>query len=357
MIFHLFLCLLFLFTKSSKYDIICLVKREIVGDFMKKNNRYSSYENESMNLSNKEQEIFASYNEDEVEEYSLSEDEEFEVEEVEDTSKEDKKKIREERRQKMKEKREKRRFDREEKKKEKKLKKQEKNTSKDILEEFQIEEDNSEEVYDEYDTIENKKEAISFQTSKKSKRRVVLLILFLFLIVGIVSIDVVRVTKYEKTPIFAIPIRTYKDGGTKEYFGIGYKVIQYKQVQGRRDIVIGTWGLRYDTNPIDTEVLDLAIEFNNDEVSSYHKYNKKFLRIVGNLSNVSEKQNQITLSYVDEDGKYSFDVICNMADKDNFDDLFLDYDTIVIGTMSKYRYKTKTSVPILYLDNCFAAQE
>ena len=41
-------------------------------------------------------------------------------------------------------------------------------------------------------------------------------------------------------------IRTsiYKDGGTKEYYGLGYKVIKYNQIEGRRDTQIGLWNLK-----------------------------------------------------------------------------------------------------------------
>ena len=321
---------------------------------MKKNNRYSSYENDTMNISSKEQEIITSYDEV-VDEYDL-EGEEFEIVEEEENNKEKSKKEKEIKKQERKAKKEAKRQEKLEKKQNKKLKKEEKKLSNSI-EEFQIEEENDSDVVEEYDMVDE--DAVSFSRSEKKKRRkmpIFLGILFL-LIVSMVSFDVYRVTKYEKAPIFAIPIRTYKDGGTKEYLGIGYKVIHYQQVQGRRDMVLGTWALHYNTEPINTEVLDLAIEFNNDEVSSYRKYKGQFLRVIGNLTSVSEKLNQITLSYVDEDGKYSLDVICEIADKDDFNELILEYDTTVIGSMSKYRYKTKTDAPIIYLSNCFSEQE
>ena len=44
--------------------------------------------------------------------------------------------------------------------------------------------------------------------------------------------DVIRVTKHQKTPVFAINTKIYKDGGSKEYTGLGYKVIKYNQLQG-----------------------------------------------------------------------------------------------------------------------------
>ena len=41
-------------------------------------------------------------------------------------------------------------------------------------------------------------------------------------------------------PIFCVNIKTYRDGGTKEYIGIGYKVIKYNNNQ-RKDFQIGTF--------------------------------------------------------------------------------------------------------------------
>ncbi|OZM56279.1 hypothetical protein CIB95_12715 [Lottiidibacillus patelloidae] len=43
--------------------------------------------------------------------------------------------------------------------------------------------------------------------------------------------------KNQKPPIFAGKTSVYKDGGTTEYTGIGYKVIDYNELDGRDDIV------------------------------------------------------------------------------------------------------------------------
>ena len=37
---------------------------------------------------------------------------------------------------------------------------------------------------------------------------------------------------------------------------------------------IGTWALKYNVEPIYSEIVDLAIEFNNDEAAAYKKYLK-----------------------------------------------------------------------------------
>lgn len=51
-------------------------------------------------------------------------------------------------------------------------------------------------------------------------------------------------SKFEKGPIFSIPITKYWDGGTTEYYGIFYKVIKYKDVYGNiKNVKFGLWGL------------------------------------------------------------------------------------------------------------------
>lgn len=50
-----------------------------------------------------------------------------------------------------------------------------------------------------------------------------------------------------KIPIFMI--RTaIKDGGSKEYYGLGYKVIKCNTLSGDKSISIGSWNLKYSCN-------------------------------------------------------------------------------------------------------------
>jgi hypothetical protein len=43
--------------------------------------------------------------------------------------------------------------------------------------------------------------------------------------------------KANKSPIFAIRTAVYKDGGTKDYIGLGYKIRKYNKLDGRKDAV------------------------------------------------------------------------------------------------------------------------
>ena len=172
-----------------------------------------------------------------------------------------------------------------------------------------------------------------------------------------ISVDVISVARYNKGPYFAIKTKTYKDGGTKEYYGIGYKVIKYNQIQGRRDIEIGLWNLPYNTEPTNLKDLDLAIEFTNNPTETYEKYYKEFVRIESTLYEVDEENNKIKIGYQDEGEKYTLDIICKMADKEtNISELKEKEKITIIGTIKKFTQKDSENTNKLYIDNCFAEQ-
>ncbi len=87
--------------------------------------------------------------------------------------------------------------------------------------------------------------------------KIIGIIFVLFIIIGLVffCIDYTRVKQGEK-PIFCIanPAGAYLDGGTVEYFGLGYKVIDFHQLSGYDKIKIGTWLMQYE---------DFAEEYEN----------------------------------------------------------------------------------------------
>lgn len=207
------------------------------------------------------------------------------------------------------------------------------------------------------DNKETTKKRIKKNKKKNPNRIINIFFIIIILLIVMVSTDIVLVSKFNKGPFFAIPVKTYDDGGSKEYYGIGYKVIKYKQLQGRRDKAIGTWGLKYNIEPTTVQAIDLAIEFNNNETETYKKYYKQFVRIVGTLKDIDTYNNVIIIGYEDEDGKYTIDVRCNMAtDYSYLENLNLGEEITVIGNVTKYSYKTEKSMSRLYLDNVFAEQ-
>ena len=215
--------------------------------------------------------------------------------------------------------------------------------------------------------IENSEQDISklkeekvFKIKKIKPTNKILNIIFIVIIVllCLISIDIICVSKYEKGPFFAIPVKTYTDGGSKEYVGLGYKVINYNQKQGRRDMEVGTWGLKYNTRPISVTDLDLALEFSENPKQAINRYYGKFLRVTGVVKAVDKKSNQILLEFVDDDGKYKLDINCTMADKDNDIDTYKKGDYVyILGTLKDYKQANKVVPNTVYMVNVFSQKQ
>ena len=110
--------------------------------------------------------------------------------------------------------------------------------------------------------------------------KVVAGILGIIVVLGIVffMVDYNRVKNQEK-PIFCIksPAGGIMDGGTIEYFGLGYKVIDFHTIAGFDNIKIGTWFMDYN----DFE----------EEIKAYEKKYKE--NLLTNEENNSDLENVI----------------------------------------------------------------
>ena len=96
----------------------------------------------------------------------------------------------------------------------------------------------------------------------KKGLKILLIIIGIIIVLGIIFfvVDYNRVQKQEK-PIFCIqnPAGIIKDGGTIEYFGLGYKVIDFHTLAGYNDIKIGSWFMNY--NDFDEEMKEYEERF------------------------------------------------------------------------------------------------
>ena len=99
----------------------------------------------------------------------------------------------------------------------------------------------------------------------KKMLKVIGMVLGIIVVLGIVFfiIDYNRVQKQEK-PIFCIqnPAGIISDGGTIEYFGLGYKVIDFHTLAGYDDIKIGSWFMYY--NDFDEEMKEYEERFEEE---------------------------------------------------------------------------------------------
>ncbi len=83
--------------------------------------------------------------------------------------------------------------------------------------------------------------------NKKLKELIIVLVVLIVLIAILLTIDYLRLSNGNK-PIFSISIGHYLDGGTKMYYGLFYKIIDYNVLDGYDGIKVGTWFLGYDSS-------------------------------------------------------------------------------------------------------------
>ena len=191
---------------------------------------------------------------------------------------------------------------------------------------------------------EEKLEGISVEAEKKIKK-ISTIVMIVILVIGIlITTDILLVTKVGVGPFLAIRTKVYDDGGNKEYYGLGYKVIKYNQKVGRRDTVLGSWFIKYDTTPETYSITDLAYSIINDN----NNHVGEFIRLSGTIESKNEKNKTITLKFTDEvNGKYDLTVNANLL-SDNINDLNEFAPVSLIGIITSYDNKTLT------IENAFA---
>ena len=193
-------------------------------------------------------------------------------------------------------------------------------------------------------TEEQKQEGISVEEEKKIKKISTIVTIIILVIGLLVTTDILLVTKRGVGPFLAIRTKVYDDGGTKEYYGLGYKVIKYNQKVGRRDTVIGSWTIKYNTNPETYTIRELAYSIINDN----NNHVGEFIRLTGTISSKSNKNNTITLKFTDDiEGKYDLTVKANLLSK-NIKELNKNAPISLIGIITDYNNKTLT------IENVFA---
>ena len=180
-----------------------------------------------------------------------------------------------------------------------------------------------------------------------------LLFVLVLLVILIIGIDVICVARFDKGPFFAINTETYEDGGTKVYYGLGYKVIKYKELNGRQDTQIGFWTMPYSTVPIEIADVDLAIEFQNKPEETSNKYYKQYIKVTSTVKNYDKTNEELILEYTDPDGKYTLEIKCKMSLYIEAEE-YKENDKIAVkGTIEKFELKTNENSNTVYLNNCF----
>lgn len=147
--------------------------------------------------------------------------------------------------------------------------------------------------------------------------KIIGVILTIIVVLGIIffAVDYSRVQKQEK-PIFCILKDEANDGGTKIYFGLGYKVIDFHTIAGFDDIKIGFWFMDYDDFEEEKKVYETKYE------EKFHKNNENKENNINNKVTTIDIQ-ETGLSSVAPAKKYTLNqeeiyVIFNIIDNLTF---------------------------------------
>ena len=223
-------------------------------------------------------------------------------------------------------------------------------------EEIVEEDDEFEELEEEEEEVKPRKRT-KRKSSKKTNTNIKIIINVVFvaimIILAMITIDVIAVARYDVGPFFTVNTKTYKDGGTKEYYGFGYKVINYNQLQGRKGKVIGLWNMKYSVEPTPISILDLALEFQKDYQKTSKKFYNQYLKVTGTIKTIDQDKKQVTMEYKDESGKYTLEVIANVTDEVIIS-LFQENDNIELyGTAKVFSAKTEKKPNTIEFNGCY----
>lgn len=116
---------------------------------------------------------------------------------------------------------------------------------------------------------------IKFMQKKSMKKflKLFVAIIFAIAIIGAVMflIDCSKI-KSGKTPLFAQVTGTLNDGGTIEYTGLGYKIIDFNRLNGYDETKIGLWYIKYEDyeeeyKKLDKDIVNDESKKENEEIS------------------------------------------------------------------------------------------
>ena len=193
---------------------------------------------------------------------------------------------------------------------------------------------------------------VTIDEEKKLKKKFTIIMIVALVLGTLIFIDILVANYTNVGPFLAVKVKTHNDGGTKEYYGLGYKVIKYRVKDGRNTTVVGSWTLKYDPTTKATTVEELGISFRNNPKEALKNSYKQFFIVTGKIDSIDKTNKKIVLIYEDKDGgnyttKAEF-YLKNISKLKNYSK----GDTITIsGTFTKYTPKKNNIVRTLSFDN------
>ena len=138
------------------------------------------------------------------------------------------------------------------------------------------------------------------------------------------TVDYNRV-KNQKKPIFCIksPAGGIMDGGTIEYFGLGYKVIDFHTIAGFDDIKIGTWFMDY--NDFEEEIKAYEKKF-EESLSTNEENNSDLENVIMKVDSTTIKPTSISIIIINNnDNEIGYDQEYKIQKNINGEWKYLDY--------------------------------
>ena len=138
------------------------------------------------------------------------------------------------------------------------------------------------------------------------------------------TVDYNRV-KNQKKPIFCIksPAGGIMDGGTIEYFGLGYKVIDFRTIAGFDDIKIGTWFMDY--NDFEEEIKAYEKKF-EENLSTNKENNSDLENVIMKVDSTTIKPTSISIIIINNnDNEIGYDQEYKIQKNINGEWKYLDY--------------------------------
>ncbi len=193
---------------------------------------------------------------------------------------------------------------------------------------------------------------VTIDEEKKLKKRFTIIMIVALVLGTLIFIDILVANYTNVGPFLAVKVKTHNDGGTKEYYGLGYKVIKYRVKDGRNTTVVGSWTLKYDPTSKASTVEELGISFRNNTKEALKNSYKQFFIVTGKIDSIDKTNKKVVLIYEDKDGgnyttKAEF-YLKNISKLKKYSK----GDTITIsGTFTKYIPKKNNIVRTLSFNN------
>ena len=193
---------------------------------------------------------------------------------------------------------------------------------------------------------------VTIDEEKKLKKKFTIIMIVALVLGTLIFIDILVANYTSVGPFLAVKVKTHHDSRTKEYYGLGYKVIKYRVKDGRNTTVVGSWTLKYDPTTKATTVEELGISFRNNTKEALKDSYKQFFIVTGKIDSIDKTNKKVVLIYEDKDGgnyttKAEF-YLKNISKLKKYSK----GDTITIsGTFTKYTPKKNNIVRTLSFNN------